>query len=166
LSPGLVYLGVNGEEFLKWTEQLLDSYYGRKILKLRKPNENPNVSTDDLPMDGTVKTLLTTDHNGSSIELPIAGDASNVLMTFPKSSRAKPFWWYMGLFPFWCAIARTGQLNMNEKCGTASESEEVEGEMSKSPTCVDFLYAMVFIKFGIISAIAGVVSNIWLLLKK
>ena len=173
-SPGMVYLGVYGEEFLQSTEQLLDSYHGGKLFKRKqqKNKSNSHVTKDDLPMDGTANVWLNThDHQNpsSSIELPIAGDSSQVLVTFPKATQSKPIWWYIGLFPFWCFIARVGKSNMNKKCSSAatlSQSSDILGDISKPPTCCDFLYAMVFITFGIISAVAGVVSNIWFLLKK
>ena len=165
IAPGLVYLGVNSDAFLSWTEQLLESYHDR----MNRNNKTPQICDADLPLEGNANTLLTNNPKiTSSVELPLEGHAPNILMTFPKRNQAKPFWWYICGFPFWCAIARVGQSNMNVKCGTPTTellASGVESEISKPPTCLDFLYAMLFILFGMVSAVAGIVSNIWFLLK-
>jgi hypothetical protein len=165
IAPGLVFLGVYGDEFLTWTDQLLDSYHGRKVLNFTK-EKIPKVSQDDLPIEGKSSTLLTTDENIPAMELPIEGDASHILETRPQRHQTKPIWWYLAGFPLWCAIARVGKSNMSANCNRVlpPESSGHEREESKPPTWSDFLYAAVFIKFGMISAIAGLVTNIWFLL--
>ena len=165
IAPGLVYLGVNGDEFLSWTEQALNSYYGRK--KNGKAT-NQKITENDLPIQGSANTILSSNQSVSNMELPLDGDASNILVTLPKNTRLKPFWWYIGLFPIWCAIARTGKSNMLQRCGTMTDTSimDADSEHLKPPTFLDYIYAMIFILFGVISVVAGVVTNIWFLLKK
>jgi sodium-coupled neutral amino acid transporter 11 len=148
LAPGLVYLGVNGDAFL---------FYAHGLLCKGK------------------ETDIT------AADLPVEGDAKQVIATFTSTSienAFKPIWWYVTGFPLWCRIATIGRENMILKLGRDSESgspynaltsPQCSGEDSAediiSPNGREFCSSIFFIVFGFISIIAGLSSNIYVILK-
>lgn len=149
-GPGLVYLGVNGDAFLSFAYGLL----GR------------SVSWDESRL--------------TAADLPIEGDATNMILPSADSmamldDMCKPFWWYLLGFPLWTKIATIGMYNMRSKVDNASatipggaststvlsSSSLVFDENVMLPSNRDFFISIFFMCFGVISAIAGVASNIY-----
>jgi sodium-coupled neutral amino acid transporter 11 len=144
-GPGLVYLGVNGDAFLSFAYGLL----GRSV----------------------DESCLT------AADLPIEGDATNIIMPSADSIATldgirKPVWWYLLGFPLWTKIATVGMTNMRSKVDvntlfssdTAHSSTALQKKYDEnvmSPSNRDFFISIFFMCFGVISAIAGVASNIY-----
>jgi sodium-coupled neutral amino acid transporter 11 len=171
LAPGLVYLGVNGDAFLSYA-------YG-----LIRKNENPDVTDGDLPVAGDTEQKM-----GSTGELPVAGSRINANI---QAEPEKPLWWYLFLFPVWVKIASSGSNNMRKKLSEQTESGEVSSPYSAHatppasptensntdsaysyssedvmmPNRWDYCMSIFFILFGILAAIAGVTSNIYVQIK-
>ena len=147
IGPGCVYLGVNGEDFLNNIGGWLDSW--RKA-KGYATSSNAGVSEGDLPVEGN-----------ANLQQDVEQFSYNSIV-----SGSKPIWYYLGLFPIWVSIANRGATNMQRKIeaanavtvgGAADETKEV----LPAPTRWDFCVCIFFILFGTVSAVAGVVSNVW-----
>jgi len=158
IAPGLIYLGINGTEFLQWTSSLLKNH--------RNKGSSRATSAGD-------------------IELPVVGDAAAVMPESTDSSEpdltgSKPWWWFVCGFPIWVGIASTGESTMRERLeqydndfqgipspseGQASNIEgTIEEEMDKdvfTPVKKDYIMSMFFVVFGAVAAVAGLVSNIY-----
>jgi Transmembrane amino acid transporter protein len=141
IGPGLIYLGVHGEDFIEYTNVLLG-----------KP---PKTHTDP------------------TIELPVAGDADATIdqMQPPYEPESKPFWWWLGLFPIWRAIASAGAVGMRQNL--AQLEEESPGVTTVPPTgeiigpvTRDYYTAMFFIVFGAVAVLVGLISNIYVQLEE
>lgn len=102
----------------------------------------------------------------TAAELPVAGDA-NATMDAPSMEQgSKPFWWWLGLFPIWRAIASAGALGMRQNLEQLEEespgvttvppSGEVIGPITR-----DYYTAMFFIIFGAVAVLVGLISNIY-----
>lgn len=149
IGPGLVYLGVNGEEFLSKVGGWLDRWRREKGYTTASNN---NVSEGDLPMEGN-----------ASLEI-----SQNVCKFSYESitSGSKPLWYYLGLFPIWTYVANSGAINMQKKIDAANAvagggaMEEVK-DVLPPPTKWDFGVSMFFILFGAVSAVAGILSNVY-----
>ena len=154
ISTGAVYLGVNGEDFLNYCRNMLESR-GYKVNKTPKPTE---------------------------VELPVVGDAT-ATMPNPEQdndnittdeipvipSGFKPIWWYLFLFPIWTSLAAwgaTGTRNflrpmveggMTDVDLNAPDSQDVIGPRKR-----DYYVSMFLITFGIVAAVAGLIANIYL----
>ena len=133
IGPGLVYLGVNGDAFLSFVTDLLG-----------QPMNGPAVTTSDLPLAGDASNIMTSDIVG-------------------LDSIRKPLWWYLFGFPIWTKIANVGRMNMINKIDDASSTYETVAydENTMLPNGREFCIAIFFICFGVLSAIAGVASNIY-----
>ena len=146
IGPGLVYLGINGDEFLTYCGKMLQD----RSYKSHKAESN-----------GT---------NGE-VELPVVGDASVNIQAPPEAhypTGSKPWWWWLMGFPIWTAIASAGAhdsriflSNLEAEFGepiqvASADSEEVIGAKRR-----DYYISMFFIVFGVIAAVAGVASNIY-----
>jgi len=150
IGPGLVYLGVNGEAFLNMTGGWLDRW--RREKGYATSSNNTGVSDGDLPVEGNASLEMSQDVDSFSYESITSG--------------SKPLWYYLGLFPIWTSVAHNGATHMQKKIeaqgavaagGAENESKEVLPPPSKS----DFAVMLFFVLFGIVSAVAGVLSNIW-----
>ena len=139
IAPGICYLGVFGEDFLDIALDLL-----KKRHKVRKGR----VSHADLPLDGNISCILSIDAYEEIASL------------------SKPLWWYIGLFPLWCKIAKIGMDNMNDRV-----SGEAEITKSCDDTTVDdimvssgkeFSIAIFFIVFGFVAETVGLGSIFYL----
>lgn len=147
IGPGLVYLGVNGDDFLAYVNNMLQG-----------KSYNPG-SSNKAASDG----------NGQ-IELPVVGDASASMETAPEpslSSQSKPWWYYLFGFPIWCAIASTGAVGTRQflapfesAIGTPLTDSENEGEVI-GPCRRDYYISMFFVIFGVLALVVGVISNIY-----
>jgi sodium-coupled neutral amino acid transporter 11 len=146
IGPGLVYFGVNGEDFLIYTAKMLE--------------------------DRGYKTNRKSSVNGQ-IELPVVGVSGATMEIKPEPSYPqgnKPWWWYLGGFPVWCAIASTGASgtrtflsgmevdrgSMSLQSASEDEREEVIG-----PCRRDYYISMFFIIFGLIAMVVGVACNVY-----
>ena len=138
IAPGLVYLGLHGEEFLTLITGALDEHRGGS-------------STGD-------------------IELPVAGNANTVMqapgvMTSHKEL-SKPWWWFPLLMPIWCAVASTGSTSMREKLARApfpqsNLRDSLVDEDDLLATRRDFCVAVFFVVFGVVAAVAGIITNVY-----
>jgi sodium-coupled neutral amino acid transporter 11 len=145
IGPGLVYFGINGDEFLA---------YANKMLQDRGYKNNKA--------------------SAGEIELPVVGDSGATMETKTDASlprENKPLWWYAMGFPVWCAIASSGAIGTKQFLGalaadggsplqTASADEADEMEVIGSCRR-DFYISMFFIIFGVIAVVVGVASNIY-----
>lgn len=145
IGPGLVYLGLNGDTFLEYTA---------KILEDRGYRSNKN------------------HHGDVQLELPVVGDSQATIQTnqspVSPGSSTKPWWWWVLGFPIWSALASTGmhgtkafltalESELGEPIrGASADEDEVVG-----PCVRDYYISMVLIVFGVIAAVAGVASNIY-----
>lgn len=104
--------------------------------------------------------------NGTSTdELPVAGEAGNVMVTLEHSR--KPIWWYLCGFPLWCKIAKVGSNNMHQKLNDESSWVQSDNENDTLvPSKRDFFVAIFFIIFGAVSLVLGVVSNVYVQLNE
>jgi len=152
IGPGLVYLGVNGEAFLDKVGSWLDGW--RRARGYATGNNNgAYTSEEDLPVEGNASLEIPQDVGKFSYE--------NV------TSGSKPLWYYLGLFPIWTSIANHGNNHMKKKiaaataaAGGAAVADESK-EVLPPPTKWDFGVCLFFIVFGMISAVAGVLSNVY-----
>lgn len=151
IGPGLVYLGVNGEDFINQVGGWLDRW---RRARGYSTTHNAGVSEGDLPVEGN-----------SSLEMPQGtGKFSYDYIT----SGRKPLWYYLGLFPIWTSLANSGAIHMQKKIEAATAAvtgggavvEEAKEELPP-PSKKDFGVCLFFIVFGIVSAVAGVLSNIY-----
>lgn len=138
MGPGLVYLGVNGDAFLSFVAGLL-----------KQPESGGAVTASDLPL---------------------AGDANKFMTSEPAEldSIRKPVWWYLLGFPVWTKIAHVGRTNMMKKVDDANSAYETAAydENTMVPNGREFFIAIFFICFGVLSAIAGVASNMYVQLNR
>jgi len=93
-------------------------------------------------------------------ELPVAGEAQVVIRT---KKLVKPWWWYPLLLPVWLKIASHGCNNLQRNTISAQlefapMQPEVSEEIAAAPRCKDFVIAIFFIVFGVIAAVAGLLS--------
>ncbi len=132
VGPGLCYLGVNGDAFFTFALNLLG---------------NPTTATSSV----------------TTADLPVAGSADNVMVPAIASldDVRKPFWWYLFGFPVWTYIARVGKNNMDAKINSHTYHVNAYDEESMVPNGTDFVVAIFFICFGVVSVIAGVGSNVY-----
>ena len=146
IGTGLVYLGVNGEDFMNY----LAGY-------LRQKGYGSSSAT------GASK-------GAGEVELPVVGDAtarisSNAAPVDHSSLQgSKPWWWWLGGFPLWVAIASTGShgtsaflTDFHSVAGQPTTDEE--GTIG--PRVRDYYISMFFIAFGILAAVVGVSSSIY-----
>lgn len=143
IGPGLIYLGVHGASFIEYTDILLGKTPAR--------------------------------HTDPTIELPVAGDAGATIEQTHANDGAynpesKPFWWWLGLFPIWRAIASAGALGMRQNLEQLEEespgvtSVPPSGEII-GPLTRDYYIAIFFIVFGAIAVLVGLISNIYVQLE-
>jgi hypothetical protein len=145
IGPGLVYLGVNGEDFLMYASKMLENQ-GYKTNK--KSSESDQI---ELPVVGV---------SGAKIEMKAEP-------SYPQGS--KPWWWYFSGFPIWCWIASTGALGtktflleMEVDRGVSLQSpSEDEQEEEIGPCRRDYYISMFFIIFGVIAMVVGVACNVY-----
>lgn len=136
MAPGMVYLGVNGDHFTAWTNNLIEAHRFRK-----------------------------TKQSGGDVDLPLEGDANQQIQQpemYPSGS--KPLWWFPTLMPIWCALASAGSNGMKNKIPddtqTPTLTNEEEGDVVH-PSPRQYMIAIFFIVFGTIGMVAGLLSNIY-----
>lgn len=149
LGPGLVCLGLNGEEFLTRIGSYLESWRRRKGYSAS--SNYAEVTEGDLPV--------------------LAKDSEEYSYEKIKSGR-KPLWYYILLLPIWTSIANSGATNMRKKLAAKSivpDGSSGTGESKEvlpNPTNLDFCVCIFFIVFGIVSAVAGVLSYVYVQMDK
>ena len=154
IAPGLVYFGLNGDTFLEWTGDYL---------------RRNGYSTGSIHV------------GGGEVELPVMGDSTAKMQTISDvalehANTRKPWWWWPSLMPIWTALASRGSLGTkrffadmgidtdfppNHEPNYIEVRVDGNGETAH-PTREDFCYSVVFIVFGVIAAVAGVLSNIYI----
>jgi len=148
IGPGFVYLGVNGEDFINQVGRWLDRW--RRAKGYTTTNDG-GVSEGDLPVEGN-----------SSLEVPQGIDKFSY--DYITSGR-KPLWYYVGLFPIFTWVANNGATHMQKKIEAANAlvtvHAAVAGEELPPPSKKDFCVCLFFIVFGLVSAVAGVLSNFY-----
>jgi sodium-coupled neutral amino acid transporter 11 len=136
IAPGLVYLGVNGDAFLE--------YMAAKLVRHKTAS--------------------------AAGDLPVEGDAQANMQTAAPSTiqdASKPWWWYPTLMPLWVRIATMGAQGMKQRIaafeqehgissGTGGEDVETIGPCKR-----DYYISMFFICFGILAAVAGIGTNVY-----
>ena len=88
VTPGVLYLGVYGEEFLAYCAELT-SHSTTSF-----QNEKGFINMNDL-------------------DVPIAGDGKLDMTKLNKTT--KPYWWYILGFPIWTSIASQGRNGLHKK---------------------------------------------------
>mmetsp|Transcript_13183 Transcript_13183/g.28605 ORF Transcript_13183/g.28605 Transcript_13183/m.28605 type:complete len:606 (+) Transcript_13183:60-1877(+) len=154
IAPGMVYFGVNGDAFLDMCSKLVSKYV--------KKDSNGQI---ELPVAGDSDQKIADE--SQQAELPVAGERRTIMTTSSLSGR-KPWWWYIGLFPVWCAIARKGSKGMKSKLENVAEDHEnaedgvdvIANDDDYKPSGSGFCMAVFFIIFGIVGLVAGIASNI------
>lgn len=145
---------MNGEVFLT---KVSDWVVNWRRAKGYSKSESSGVSeSSDLPVEGN-----------ASLELPQnPSNYSNAYETI--TSGPKPCWYYIGLFPFWCSIANRGATHTQKKIDSLATNVNATDESSDvlhAPTNWDFAVAFFFVLFGVVSAVAGVFSNVYVQMK-
>lgn len=138
-GPGLVYLGVNGEAFLCFCHNMLMNRGGRTA---------PTVVDSDLPIAGDANVKADSDDE-------------NIIETLDATS--KPLWWYIFGYPIWSKIAKVGMKNMDARVNNEMNNSfsVAYDENTMLPKKKDYFISIFFIVFGVVSAIVGVASNIY-----
>lgn len=98
--------------------------------------------------------------SANEIELPVAGDSKAVMQTDNPSAyspESRPWWWFLLGMPFWVSIASTGAH------GTRAFLVDYQQQGGGVPfaTKRDFVWSIMFICFGILAAVCGLASNIY-----
>ena len=140
-APGLIFLGTNAEAFLSHCQNKLLT---RQVCEGIKHT----VTIDDLSMTGEQDMDVTDGIISSIKETP------------------KPCWWYLLGYPIWTKIAMIGKTNMALRLSKAKfvNEDTIFDENTQLPSERDYRIAIFFICFGVLSAVAGVASNIYFLL--
>ena len=99
LGPGVIYLGVHGERFLSLARQA----FGRRNEaseehSVTQSNENSADETTPLVVGGDATNIITSE-NQDAVE--VVGVWNHIL-------------WYLIGMPLWCAIARSGKVQLQE----------------------------------------------------
>jgi sodium-coupled neutral amino acid transporter 11 len=153
IGPGLVFIGINGEQFLNKVGDWVERW--RRAKGYSKCNDSGITESSDLPVEGYAR-----------LELP--HDPNKVHGYERITSGPKPCWYYIGLFPIWCSVAERGATHMEQKIDAFNMPQEsgnaAVGESKDVlpvPSNWDFFVAFFFVLFGILSLVAGVVSNVY-----
>jgi hypothetical protein len=136
MAPGMVYLGVNGDAFMDWTNNMIETHRFRRAKK-----------------------------EGGDIDLPMEGDAdAEIQQPQAYSAGSKPWWWFPTLMPIWCAVASTGGRGMKKSLGDDNQVPVATVEEERDivhPSPGQYGIAIFFIVFGTIGMVAGVGTNIY-----
>jgi sodium-coupled neutral amino acid transporter 11 len=142
VAPGLVYLGVHGDEFIEMITSLLRNRQSK--------SSTSGTTVGELPLEGDAKAEM-----------------QSGLVSSSYKEMSKPWWWYPLLMPLWCSIASAGSISMREKIAESVEdmdaplqsekAMETEDEPLANPR--DFCVAIFFVVFGVTAIFAGLASN-------
>ena len=163
IAPGLIYFGVNGDAFLAMCSRVISNHASKQT----KTDGGAENSSIELPVAGDADQKIADE--GQASELPMEGE-HRTMVTDASLSGPKPLWWYFGLFPIWCAIARRGNKGMQLKMEKVEEDREnahehdgvdvIANDADYQPSGGGFCMAIFFICFGIIGVVAGITSNV------
>ena len=151
IGPGLVYLGVNGDELL--------CFVGNWVDRWRRAKKGHTTTTNvDLPVDGNATLRMSNSY-----------EVSAVTSYESITSGSKPMLYYLGLFPLWTYIAHKGATNMRMKISAANTNVSGGGpavaidetKILPGATRWDFGVCFFFILFGVVAMVAGVYTNIY-----
>lgn len=148
IGPGLVFLGVNGEEFIFSVGGYLDRWRRRDTASIRT-SASAIVAAGDLPVHGNASLRIVQQVDNRTYE--------------GIASIRKPCWYYLGLFPLWMWIANKGAINMQRKIDGADYTYTGDSTIDElpHPSTADFLISILFVVFGVVAMVAGVVSNVF-----
>lgn len=134
IGPGLVVLGINGHDFVDWVQ-------GKSL-------------------DGTASSDAA--NGAGEIELPVVGDASATIQNVPDigASYRKPWWWFPLAMPVWVAIANSGARGTDSFLADYSSQPSTEATLVV-PDRRDYIVACLFIVFGVVAAVCGLATNIY-----
>jgi hypothetical protein len=102
-------------------------------------------------------------------DLPVEGNA-NVTMQTPSptviTTASKPWWWYPSLMPLWVKIASAGSDGMKQRLAEYGYSHDLEPhpddpEETIGPCKRDYYISIFFICFGVLAAVVGIISNVY-----
>ena len=153
IGPGLVYLGVNGDAFLLYVAGILDRYQAR--------SSSVPPATGDLPLEGDAQVTM-------QVATP-----SNIAAAVEKiATGGKPWWWYLSGMHLWVSIALIGSDGMQDRLsalelehGTPKDDDGATTaagvDETIGPCRQDYAISMFFVSFGILAAVVGLVSNIY-----
>jgi Transmembrane amino acid transporter protein len=141
IGPGMVYLGINGRDFVDWVQD-------------RKSTS----------MDETAGSAI-----GGEVELPVAGDGTAMMQMDGLDSagsshwyRKKPWWWWPLAMPVWVAIANRGARGTNAFLADYQPpTPSSEAILLVLPDRGNYIVACLFIAFGVVAAVCGLISNIY-----
>jgi len=146
IGPGLVYLGVNGDELL--------CFIGNWVDRWRRAKKGHTTTTNvDLPVDGNATLRMSNSY-----------EVSAVTSYESITSGSKPMLYYLGLFPLWTYIAHKGATNMRMKISAANTNVSGgidETKILPGATRWDFAVCFFFILFGVVAMVAGVYTNMY-----
>lgn len=167
ITPGIAYLGVHGEAFLLHCKEMLDDYNRNKI-----PSQHGYDGDIELPVAGDAERVMQTESN-IHISNNLPSDGTKIELISPLN-QSKPAWWYILGYPIWCWIATKGSEGMKRKLSAPviydETDQSVNDQQSKAsispedilfPTKGEYRMAIFFIVFGVIAAVAGLGSNIY-----
>ena len=149
MAPGFIYLGINSQAFLSYTNSFFYT-----------PSD---VESEDLPIEGNADATLQQ----------------------TREQKCKPLWWYLFGYPIWVSIAKYASIQQysnnnaeeeeqsspyqahvsprNTRNGNSTQELENADVQSMVPTKKEYFMAIFFIVFGVISLVAGVGSNIYVI---
>lgn len=139
IATGLCYLALNGDDFLDY---------------VRNSCESRQFGKSSAATNGEV-------------ELPVVGDASATMTTAPPpelgSSFSKPWWYWVCGYPIWTAIASTGSMGTRQFLASVEQPspQAIAQAESIGPKKGDYFVSMFMIVFGVVAAVVGVASNIY-----
>jgi len=137
IAPGLVYIGVNGEEFMQWCTGSIRT----------KDAGGAGPGDVELPVVGD-----------SSANMEVRTDVT--------MGGSKPWWWFPTLMPVWAAVASTGEKGTKDflqQLGLDASHAPAPGDNEEvvHPSRWDFIISIVLIICGVTAAVLGVASNIY-----
>jgi solute carrier family 38 (sodium-coupled neutral amino acid transporter), member 11 len=168
IAPGLVYLGINGGHFLQWVDGKTEEHSDETV----KGTELPVVGDATARMPSPLSSTTTTGMTASGTN------------TVQQRSRRRPLWWYFVGMPLWIAIAKRGERGTREymmeqnsqyqinhsHSGDDDDYHDNDGDFRGGterstrivqPNHRDYCISIFMILFGILAAICGVVSNVY-----
>lgn len=170
IAPGLAYMGVNGGDFLDWVSGHSNTSDDNER---KNDQDNPEV---ELPVVGDATATMVTVSEQQQNRWTDDGNSGD-------SRRRKPWWWCLVGMPLWVALATAGERGTREflaDFGGVSEEEEEEeinnnpdnddngvaasmdeGLYIVVPNHRDFYISIILIVFGVVAAVCGVLSNIY-----
>lgn len=163
--PGLLYLGINGTEFLAAAKEIVQRRSCRSGA-IYKGYEHQESTGDE-----TIDFYDVVDDSMEPERVPGTGLLQDGYTEIDLSG-PKPFWWYIAGMPLWCAIASKGSKNLANKLNTPAigptilefRSEFYRENILPPPTLRDYCVAIFFILFGVAAGVIGVFSTLYLAL--